>query len=149
VIGNLFSFLQNVVEQEPSPEADNLAIPLAAAVLMFEVSRSDETKLDIELEQIAAIVKDNFGLASGPIADLLAAANEKVETANDLYQFTQVINEHYDYAAKKSLIFAMWQVAFADGRIDAFEDHIIRRIAGLLNIAHSDFIREKIRARDS
>jgi uncharacterized tellurite resistance protein B-like protein len=42
----------------------------------------------------------------------------------------------------------MWKVAFADGSIDKYEDHIIRRISDLINLSHSDFIRLKINARD-
>ena len=45
------------------------------------------------------------------------------------------------------MILAMWQVAYADGHIEAIEDHIIRRVAGLIHIAHADFIRLKISAR--
>ena len=43
----------------------------------------------------------------------------------------------------------MWQVAFADGQIEAIEDHIIRRIAGLVHVAHNDFIQLKIEARET
>jgi uncharacterized tellurite resistance protein B-like protein len=41
----------------------------------------------------------------------------------------------------------MWRVALADGKVQAIEDHIIRRVAGLIYVAHSDFIRLKLKAR--
>ncbi|MEK9871102.1 MAG: TerB family tellurite resistance protein, partial [Gammaproteobacteria bacterium] len=72
-----------------------------------------------------------------------------VETAHDLYQFTQLINDHFQYAEKEDLIFSMWQVAYADGHIEAIEDHIIRRVAGLVHLDHADFIRLKLKARDT
>ena len=91
-----------------------------------------------------------------PIFDAVAATEsqaarraEKVEAAHDLYQFTQVINDIFDYNQKKNLILAMWQVAFADGQIEAIEDHIIRRIAGLVHVTHNDFIKLKIEARET
>lgn len=41
----------------------------------------------------------------------------------------------------------LWRVAFADGRLDRYEEHLIRRIADLLHLPHRDFIRAKLRAQ--
>jgi uncharacterized tellurite resistance protein B-like protein len=38
-------------------------------------------------------------------------------------------------------------VAFADARKDALEEHMVRKIAGLLHVPHPDFIEAKQRAR--
>jgi uncharacterized tellurite resistance protein B-like protein len=72
---------------------------------------------------------------------------EKVEDATDLFQFTQLINDQYSHEQKEGLIYAMWRVALADGKVQAIEDHIIRRVAGLIHVSHSDFIRLKLKAR--
>ena len=42
----------------------------------------------------------------------------------------------------------MWQVAYADGELSKYEDHLIRRTADLLYVAHTDFIRGKHRAQE-
>jgi uncharacterized tellurite resistance protein B-like protein len=39
-------------------------------------------------------------------------------------------------------------VAFADGHLDKHEEGIIRRVADLLHILHSDFIRCKLAAKN-
>ena len=75
-------------------------------------------------------------------------AEDAIEDAHDLYQFTRLMNEHYDYAGRKQLVTQLWRVAYADGRVDKFEEHIIRRIAGLLHVDNRDFIQAKITARD-
>lgn len=41
----------------------------------------------------------------------------------------------------------MWLVAFADSEKHPLEEHLIRRIAGLLHVPHPDFIDAKLRAR--
>ena len=43
----------------------------------------------------------------------------------------------------------LWNVALADESIDANEDHIIRRIAGLMNVDHSDILHARAKARAS
>jgi uncharacterized tellurite resistance protein B-like protein len=41
----------------------------------------------------------------------------------------------------------MWEVAYADGRVDRYEDHMIRKVADLLYLSHNDFIRMKLASR--
>jgi len=41
----------------------------------------------------------------------------------------------------------MWEVAYADGRIDRYEEHLIRKISELLHLSHKDFITGKQIAR--
>ena len=43
----------------------------------------------------------------------------------------------------------MWRVAFADGEIDRYEDGVIRRVAELIYVAHSDFIRMKLDVKNA
>ncbi len=139
-------FQTKVEEQSDDPQA---LLRVATAALMFEVARSDNDKAEVEMQKMSLLLAERFGLAEADNNALLQAAADQVEVAHDLYQFTQVINDTFDYEAKRALVHNLWQVAFADGHADAMEDHIIRRIAGLLHIAHGDFIQEKIKARDS
>jgi len=65
-----------------------------------------------------------------------------------LYSFTSIINDRYGYQDKKQLMVDLWEVALADQHIDPQEDHIIRRISGLLSIDHSDLMHARAIARD-
>ena len=40
----------------------------------------------------------------------------------------------------------LWQVAYADGELANIEEHIIRKIADLLHLRHSEYIATKIAA---
>ena len=73
----------------------------------------------------------------------------QVDESTSLYEFTRVINDHYTPQQKQQLIYAMWTVAYADGDIDKYEEHLIRQVAELTYVAHEDYIRAKLRARDS
>ena len=149
MIDRLFDFFEGLVGEADEQMPHDEAIALAAAALMLEVARSDSNKQDIELEMISEILLKEFDVERDSVEALIDSAHEKVETAHDLYQFTRLINDHYSYSDKEFLLLAMWRVAYADGHIESFEDHVIRRVAGLIHLAHADFIRLKIQARDS
>jgi uncharacterized tellurite resistance protein B-like protein len=38
---------------------------------------------------------------------------------------------------------AMWEMAYADGDLDKYEDYIIRKVADLIYVPHTEFIRAK------
>ena len=46
------------------------------------------------------------------------------------------------------LIKNMWEVAYADGNLDRYEEHLIRRVAELLYVSHSDFIKTKLAVKN-
>ena len=58
------------------------------------------------------------------------------------------MNEHFSAPEKVDLFSCLWQVAYADGRIDKYEEHLLRRIADLLHISHRDFIRTKLAVQE-
>ena len=149
MIDNLFELFKKLIDVPDDEPQDDNAIVLAAVSLMLEVARSDSGGEQVEHAVIRNILTSEFKVESGLIDNLLEAGVEKVEDAIDLFQFTQLINEHYSHEQKEDLVYAMWRVALADGKVQAIEDHIIRRVAGLIYVAHSDFIRLKLKARDS
>ncbi len=147
MIDNLFEMFKKLVDVPDDEPQDDNAIILAAISLMLEVARSESGGEQVEHEVIRRILTSEFNVAGGLIDSLLEAGSASVEDAHDLFQFTQLINEHYNRKQKESLIHAMWLVALADGKVQAIEDHIIRRVAGLIHVAHGDFIRLKLKAR--
>nr|WP_255606153.1 TerB family tellurite resistance protein [Thalassolituus sp. ST750PaO-4] len=122
---------------------------MACAALLAEVMRADHS-IDAEEEQaLALVLKNLFNLSSSECSELLQDALQRVEISSDLFQFTAVINQQLDAAAKFRLMTGLWQVAYSSNGLDKYEEHIIRRIAELLYVPHSEFIRAKLEARDS
>jgi len=135
--------------EEVSDADESHDIRFATATLLMEVSRSDDGHKEVEKKAILKILKQLFDFSESEVSQLIELAEDASEEAHDLYSFTRLINEHYGYGAKRQLVKNLWEVAFADGRIDEFEEHIIRRISGLVHLANEDFIRAKILARDN
>jgi len=122
------------------------ALHLATAALLVEMSRQDETIHPAEKEAAAAALRDNFGLGADEVDALYALAEEEVKEAIDYYQFTSLLKERMNAEQKEKVVELLWQVAAADGHIDTYEEHMVRRISELLYLPHSAFIRAKHRA---
>ena len=138
-------FSKNVLEPETELTSPD---QLATAALLIEVMVIDGDLDDQEMQAIAATLSNMLHLSKEQIDQLIELSREEVADATSLYQFTKEINEHFDIDKKLSLMTAMWRVAFADGHLDKHEENIIRRVADLLHIRHSEYIRCKANARD-
>ena len=138
-----FNSYLSLEEQGEKRVADE-TIQLAAATLLIEVSNSDFDLDETELDTITAVLRDTYQLDPIALDSLVKLANDEVDNASSLYQFTRLINDHYSYAQKIKLLDSMWQVAFADGRLDRYEEHVIRKVAELIYLPHSDYIRLKL-----
>jgi len=118
---------------------------LATCILLLEVSKSDDSFDDIEKENILSILEQNFNLNTQQTNFLFKIADKKNDEMISLYEWTAKINELCSYSDKKKFMKFLWDIAYADGRIDKYEDYTIRKISDLLYVKHSDFIKAKLR----
>jgi len=132
---------------EPSAEEREHSLRLAAAALLFEVSRIDGTTGPEELTVMRAAVQSALDLSSAESEELLQLAEQESRAAVSIYELTQVLDRELPLDQKKRVVELLWLVAFADGRKDPLEEHLVRKVAGLLHVPHPDFIDAKIRAR--
>lgn len=116
----------------------------ACAMLLMEVSRADFDFVESEKAKVTKVLKSLFDLTDEALAQLVEYSETKSSESTSLYPFTSLINEHYEYEQKVNLLGLMWTVAFADGDLDKHEDSVIRKVADLLYIAHSDFVKTKL-----
>jgi uncharacterized tellurite resistance protein B-like protein len=123
-------------------------LQLAAATLMIELCKADRDIDERETSTIIEILQTCFDLDKSELNELMALAEQEAREATSLYQFTSLMNEQFDYGEKVQLITHMWDVAYADGHIDRYEDHLIRKVSDLLYISHVDFIGSKHKARE-
>ena len=148
MIRDILDWFQGHLEEEVAA-GDGHDLHLAVAALLMEVSRADHDKDSSERQAILDILDRKFTFTPEELTQLVQLGEDETDTSHDLYQFTRVINDHYDYDGKVALVRTLWEVAYADGLLEAIEDHIIRRIAGLLHVDHQEFVRTRIEVRDS
>lgn len=133
------------------PSASNAAdiehqLQLAAAALLVEMSRADYTVDSAERRTMAVVLHASLGISHEEVAKLIELAAARADKATSLYEFTQLINDQYSKAQKLLLIQSMWRVAFADGDLDKYEERLIRQVADLIHVSHSDFLKMKLTA---
>lgn len=118
---------------------------LSICIFLIEVSKSDDEYDDLEKSKIIDLLKKEFSLNDDQIKLVITLADQKNNEMISLHDFTEIVNNECSYSEKKDLIKMLWDVAYADGRIDKYEDYTIRKISDLLYIKHSDFIKAKLR----
>lgn len=137
---------QIMAPAEQGAEDNEHSLRLATAALLVEMSRQDENIHQQEQDAISTALRERFELSPGEVDELYRLAEQEVREATDYYQFTALIKDHLSPEQKEKVVELLWQVAAADGHIDSFEEHMVRRIADLLYLSHSVFIRAKHRA---
>lgn len=125
-------------------ENEQCKIQLAAAALLIELSRADYQREPEEQAAIEAALKKGFDLDDVQLATLIDLAEQENHDATSLYQFTNLIKDEYSAEQRFELVKMLWQVAIADGEISKYEDHLIRKIADLIYLPHSQFIKAKL-----
>ena len=127
-----------------SDEEQDGALQLAAAALLIELSRADYRQDRNEQIAIENTLQECFNLEPAQLEQLIALAEEENKDATSLYQFTSLIKDNYSSEQRFRLVKMLWQVAVADGEISKYEDHLIRKVADLIYLSHSQFIKAKL-----
>ncbi len=127
----------------------SMAIDLATATLMVEVSKADFSQDETELQAIRWLLLEHLSLCEEEIDILLASANEEADRMVSLQHITRLMNEQLEQRDKVKVIELMWIVAYADGEKHYYEEHLLRKVSELLYVSHEDFIKARHRAEAS
>ena len=119
------------------------ALQMATAVLMVNVARADHVFDESEFDSVLQLVQSHFGLEAEQAAALFNAANEKVDDLVSVHEFTQLLHEHLDEEEKARIVAMLWRIAYADGRLDKFEDALVLKISDLLYVSRGLVMRLK------
>ncbi|HEX9626212.1 MAG TPA: TerB family tellurite resistance protein [Acidiferrobacterales bacterium] len=147
----MLSAIKQFFDRQIRPEAAKAdgehAMRLATAALLIEVMRADYQVSEAERRAVLKALEDEFGLDANETHTLMTLAEREAEDATDYYQFTSLINREFSREQKRRVIEALWRVAYADGHIDKYERHLLRKLGELLYIPHADYVAAKERAR--
>lgn len=139
----------NLAEDGMAPDSDAHTLQLATAVLLVEVMRSDAHVSDVERATAIAALGNTFALTDDAMQRLLAQAEHTAQSSNDYFRYTSAMNDHFTQAQKIQVVENMWRVAYADGALDAHENHVIGKVAGLLHVTHGEYIAAKLHAKQA
>lgn len=150
MFGALKDFFDSVLAPpDAAPADDARRVHLATAVLLVEVMHADGSIGVAERQAAVAALRRCFALSEDEVASLLALAEKASHEATDFHAFTSALNERFDVGQKLQVVEAMWQVAYADGHLEAHENHVLWRVADLLHVPHGAYIHAKMRAKQA
>jgi len=113
-----------------------------AVALLVEICRADFEISAIERETVIDMICLYLHLDPEKAAHAFDEAAAYSEQASSLFEYTSQIKQ-WEEPKRLRCMLALWQVAYADGRLDPNEEAMLRRIADLLYIRHSDYVRLK------
>ena len=134
--------------ESPSREKEAFErIQIATCIILLEVAKSDDEFSSIEKSTLSAILKKKFSLSAEATEALMEIAERKREESIDLWEFTHIINENYTKEEKKKIVEAVWEVIYADEKLDQYEDHFVHKLATLLQLKHNELIEAKLKIK--
>jgi len=145
VLAAIQEFFRARIEPDTAAGPDQHGLQLATAALLFEVLRADYDEHPDERTVLEQTLRKTFTLSESETRELAQLADSEAAESVSLFQFTGLINQYFSAEEKISLVEMLWQVAYADGRLDRYEEAAVRKITELLHVPHRDFIRAKHR----
>ena len=115
-------------------------VRIATCALFLEMSHIDGEFSESERQYVVSILRRDFDLSDEYAAALLEAAHEELKGSIDLWQFTNLINQHYSMEEKLQIIETVWRIAYTDGKLDKHEDYLVHKLAKLLRLNHRQLI---------
>ena len=137
--------LKRSVHDQDARTAEH-AVRIATAALLIETARADFEFDEHERQALDRLIGEIYGLSREERGELLRIAEAEVEVSISLDQFTRLLDRNLSPAQKCRVVELLWQVAFADGRVDKYEEYLIRKLADLLHVPHKAFISAKLAA---
>ena len=119
-------------------------IQVATCAVLLEMARIDNKFSEEEQESLISSLKKRYGLSDEDAEKLILASNEELEGSIDLWRFTNLINRNYSVEEKLELIRTVWEIAYADGKLDKYEDYLLHKLAELLHLTHKQLIDAKL-----
>lgn len=149
MLNTLKEFFKNELLISSSKNArQEHSLEQVCALLLMEVSNADFEQSELEKEKIQQELRSLFSLSDDELAKLYEYSKEASADTTSVHPFTSILNDSYDYDQKVNLLKLMWKVAYADNTLDKYEEALIRKVADLLYITHSDFIKVKHAAEE-
>ncbi|MFT5755736.1 MAG: putative tellurite resistance protein B-like protein [Alteromonadaceae bacterium] len=143
MIAKINAFFKKISEATNVEQHDEITIEIACAVLLCEVVRADGHLDKQEEIKLSALLVRQFDLEKDEVESIVHKALFLSEHATDFYQFTSKLNQYYSIEERIKIVELLWVLAYADGELANIEEHIIRKIADLLHLRHSEYIQTK------
>ena len=146
-IRELLARRREAAEQDEAPDRSFEREDVAAAALMVECARIDGEFAEEERAAIRRALRERLNLDAAVADCLVAVAERRTDEVWHDWLFTATIKASFGSEEQLAVIERMWEVALADGKIAAVEEHLIMRIGEELGVAEAALVESRERAR--
>jgi len=109
-------------------------LQLALAALLVEAAHSHDHFDERERAVVARLLERRFKLSHADARALLNAGEREASRSAELFHLTRIVNERLSFEQRIELVEMLWEVAYADGVLDQYEDSLLRRVGGLIYV---------------
>mgnify|MGYP001286765636 CR=1 FL=1 len=138
-------FKKKVIEEETARPI--FEVELIASVLAYEIARADGDISELESSLLIDEIKKISNKVNKDELEIMELIELYSKDSVSFYEFIEDINKHFDKENKLSLLSFLWEVAYADSRLDVNEERLIRRIADLVMIKDIEVLKLKNKAK--
>jgi uncharacterized tellurite resistance protein B-like protein len=121
-------------------------LELSVASLLHESTRVDLSELPEEHATARRALMALFGLAESECAALLEEGGRRARQLTSYYGPVAAIKREFDLSQRIALVEHLWRIAYADGKLDPYEDHYVRKISHLLYVPNTETMLARGRA---
>jgi len=145
MIKRLFTqVVESITASADNTEAEReAALRVATAVLMIDVARADHVFEESEFDRVLRLAEVHFDLSPEQAAELVNEADSKAEDLVSAYEFTEILHSNLSEDEKARIVGLLWDIAYADGELDKYEDALILKISDLLYVSRARVMRLK------
>lgn len=120
-------------------------VQVATCALLLEIAQADSNLHELETLLLRDLLEQKFCLDPESVSELIELAENARVDSPDLYHFAREINNNFSLEEKLAVMESLWQLVYADGVLDRYEDALIGQIAGLLRLSHRQMIDAKLK----
>ncbi len=136
-------FKKNTGEDKESNEIPSFEIELTAAILAYEIARSDGIISHDEMEILMEEIEKIADKVNKDKIEVLKIVEMYSVNSVSFHEFIEDINKGYSKDEKLLLIKFLWKTAYADGKLDVDEERLVRRIADLIKLKDVEILKLK------
>lgn len=146
----MIDFFKKVFGEQPEESYSNLGgvqhhdPRIAACALLLEMAHVDGVFTGQEKENLLSLLKSEYGLSLADANEMIKTAEEELSNSLDLWKFADMINDNFSEDEKLRVVELLWELVYADGKLDKHEDYLIHKLGHLLRITHRQLIDAKL-----
>ncbi len=140
MLRNFETFLGSLFDDNATAVTDEEELRVATAALLVHCANADGSRSASEDARLMRILEEHFELGPAEATAVIAAAEAQERDAIDLHRFTRVLHQRLDRDGRQRMVGWLWELANADGKIDASERQMVSLAANLLDVEIHDSV---------